>query len=585
MASTGTPDWGDDSLVSSFFDVPDDIHTVDRKATPVHIPQVRQAAMLVEQSGIPTELARYRREDGYDPNKGGRPSIFSDRQILTLLMLLQLEGSPLHITRARDLLRYRLTDAALMELGVSPSDLSGGDGLVYARVYGAYRRVLAPLDPFPNQQRRRRYKKKKWAKVYERRDQALELSRNGRLHHVMNLLVWSSVLSAPPRVRESWDGSICMDGTSFKATKKGSSSRSKRMSSEPNAGWYRRDDDHLGLEGKKALFWAYEATTITMGAPGPDDSFVRLLVGVSINRPGVQPAQQAFKAMENLIANDVPVNFLAGDKLYMPGQKPENFQIPMRQLGYRLLGDIRKGETGIQGSHDGAILVDGNWYCPGMPEDLITIEADLVAGTIDEKIRAKRIRRRASFLLREKEAPRPDGSIRYKPPCLGPGVTCVCPLRELGACPPVNGKPRARVLIPPAEPRGICTKSTISIPIHAGAKYAQQGEQFGTDAWHTQYNHLRETVESRNKYLKDSSGGQLDDRSRRLIRGFAAQGLVLAITVAADNIRATKAFLTRPAAKPAKQATPAPRRVRESRWAKRAKMLAANPPNAPGQAA
>nr|WP_300150062.1 hypothetical protein [Propionicimonas sp.] len=500
-------------------------------------------------------------------------------------MLLQLEGSPLHITRARDLLCYRMTDAALGALGVTPGNLAGGEAAVYRRLYGAYRRMLAPLNPFPNLQHHRRYKKKKFRKLFERRDKALEEVRNLRLHHVMNLLVWASVQCAPQRARQSWDGSICMDGTAYVATKKGTSRRSKRVSSEFNGGWYCHEGSHKLKRGRKPLFWAYEATTVTMGAPRSDDSFAKLLVGVSIARPGVQPAKQAMKAMENLIANDVPVGYLAADKLYLPGQNPAQFQIPMRQLGYRLISDHRKGETGRQASHEGAILVDGNWYCPGIPESLITVEADLAAGLIDKKTRKSRIRRRAVYLLREKEAPRADGSIRYKPPCIGPGATCDCPLRRIGACPPVNGKPLAPVLVPPAEPRGICKQNSITIPLHVGAKYAQQGEQTKTKAWHTQYNHLRETVEGRNKYLKDSSGGNLGDRSRRLIRGFTAAGLVLAITVAADNIRVVKAFLTRPTTKPDNSSTPKPRRAREERWTKTAEHLLANPPNAPSTAA
>ncbi|WP_416874169.1 hypothetical protein [Kitasatospora sp. SC0581] len=62
---------------------------------------------------------------------------------------------------------------------------------------------------------------------------------------------------------------------------------------------------------------------------------------------------------------------------------PETFHIPLLDLGYRPIWDYRRDQLGIQGSHAGALLVDGTWYCPNIPAPLITATADLLNKKID----------------------------------------------------------------------------------------------------------------------------------------------------------------------------------------------------------
>jgi hypothetical protein len=51
---------------------------------------------------------------------------------------------------------------------------------------------------------------------------------------------------------------------------------------------------------------------------------------------------------------------------------PERFHLPARALGYSPVMDYRAGQLGIQANTGGAALVEGTWYCPALPEPLIT---------------------------------------------------------------------------------------------------------------------------------------------------------------------------------------------------------------------
>ena len=57
----------------------------------------------------------------------------------------------------------------------------------------------------------------------------------------------------------------------------------------------------------------------------------------------------------------------------------------MRALGYSLVMDYKVTELGRQANSQGAVMVDGAFYCPAMPEELVTASCDKRAGVIDEK--------------------------------------------------------------------------------------------------------------------------------------------------------------------------------------------------------
>ncbi|MFF7590320.1 hypothetical protein ACFZCK_22785 [Kitasatospora purpeofusca] len=90
-----------------------------------------------------------------------------------------------------------------------------------------------------------------------------------------------------------------------------------------------------------------------------------------VHKPGHDPAGNALTALKDLSRRGYKPGWLAADRAYSNAQ-PDSFHLPLLDLGYRPIWDYRRDQLGIQGSHAGALLVDGTWYCPNIPAPLIT---------------------------------------------------------------------------------------------------------------------------------------------------------------------------------------------------------------------
>jgi len=195
--------------------------------------------------------------------------------------------------------------------------------------------------------------------------------------------------------------------------------------------------------------------------------------------------------------------------------------------------DFRADQLGIQAGSQGALLVEGTWYCPALPEPLITATAGLHDHAIDRDAYQDRIAARAPYQLKRKDGPDADGYQRLSCPALGGHPGLMCPLREPSPS-PRDGRPK--VLQPPDEPPKICTQTAITISPGAGARY-RQDLPYGSPAWHARYATLRNTIEGLNGYAKDPAHEALAQPGRRRIRGTAAQSLFTALLPMAANIR------------------------------------------------
>lgn len=101
---------------------------------------------------------------------------------------------------------------------------------------------------------------------------------------------------------------------------------------------------------------------------------------------------------------------------------------------------------------------------------------------------------------------------------------------------------KTKVLNPPADPGTCCTNSeSTTFPPDAGIKYGQT-LQYGTERWHQLYSTARNTIEGFNAFIKDSAHEDLANPGRRRIRGYARQLLIVAVSVAAANIRKIRTF-------------------------------------------
>jgi hypothetical protein len=205
--------------------------------------------------------------------------------------------------------------------------------------------------------------------------------------------------------------------------------------------------------------------------------------------------------------------------------------------------DYRADQLGIQASTGGTLLVEGTWYCPALPEPLITATARLRDHAIDRQLYDQQITARTPYQLKRKDGPDTDGYQRLSCPALGTHPALMCPLRPASLS-PRDGRPK--VLQPPEEPPKICRQTAITIAPDVGARY-RQDLPYGSPAWHTCYATLRNTIEGLNGYAKDTAHQALAQPARRRIRGIAACSLFTALLLMAANIRKIRAWRARTA--------------------------------------
>jgi hypothetical protein len=167
-----------------------------------------------------------------------------------------------------------------------------------------------------------------------------------------------------------------------------------------------------------------------------------------------------------------------------------------------LVLDYTKTQLGHQGSYEGMILVDGNWYCPGMPEKLVNATRDRLNKKIDEDTHRARLEERWKYAIVPKAGPDAGGHVRLRCPASNPTPVARCELKPRF----VRQSTLGRVRIPVTDalrshPPAICVKESITVPPDAGAKYLQPLFH-ESDEWHAVYGSLRAGVEHMNGYVK-----------------------------------------------------------------------------------
>ncbi len=470
----------------------------------------------------------------------GRPRTLPLRALVVALLLLALDDRALDLKAATRVL-YSLSPRWRDELGVvGEADTTQSLLARYRCVRYLFHRALSVMDP-STQVKNRVLAQGMLDAMAKEMDEDEIAARRQRLEGIVNDLLEASVRVCAPEELAHFDGSVGLDATVVPLFSRGPSLRAGTSSSDPDGGWYVREGDHrdvVGPKGKKLrkLFWAQEATIVTMGrAPGSLATHPNLVLAALLTRPGEDPGASAVRLLRSVRARGYPASFLGADRGYTQ-VRPEHFHLPVRALGYRVVMDYKETELGRQANSDGAVMVDGCFYCPAMPEDLVAASADWRHGTIDAATHAARLAARASWRLSRKERANHDGYERFSCPALGAHLCCA--LRPATHDAATGAIP---VLHPPSRPDKVCTQSSITIAPDVGARFRQE-LAFGSSQWARTYATYRNTIEGTNGYLKDPAHESLQSPGRRRVRGIAAQSVFVALLLMAANIRKIVAY-------------------------------------------
>lgn len=516
-------------------DVPDYVlNSAYNRGGTVTLEMVKSASTLVDISGATGFLAKWRREEiGHEPL--GRRSTVDDRAALTLLLFLARDEKALLLTRMAQLVTHRLTPEASKYLGLRGSGVTYWQN--YHRLARAFQRLVTVVDAFPGPRGRRlspaEFKELERARELNSENLAVK---NERLNFLCNLLLNASFNCMSREMRRAWKGNTCIDGTLVKAWGQDGTKKDKKtrectfVALEYDAFWWGRGGDHSAQGAGGEHIFGFDAHLVTMTKNDADlpDGHSNLVIGIAFDMPGKNTAQNALGVYRMMKNFGYRPGRIASDQLYSPMLKPAEWQEPVQELGHTLVFEQGKKTSGRQGpNHEGALLVDGEWFCPSTPPELLSATYDRRNKGLSETTWRRRLKERRRWVAKEHGKNRPDGSMRISHPTKKNGTPTCDPNR-----------PNAPLF---------CRQKTLVIPRAEIAKANRFRQEFphGSPAWEHAFKSPRATIEGFNGFVKDDNNEQLGAPGRRRVRGRTAQFLLVTILIVAANLRKIESFVSK----------------------------------------
>ncbi|MGW1978686.1 hypothetical protein [Streptomyces sp. NPDC001889] len=233
----------------------------------------------------------------------------------------------------------------------------------------------------------------------------------------------------------AWRGDVGVDATAVPVMAEPDSEYTGTASVEITAGWHFSGGSDKGVFGYSATLLA--ATLLVAAHTRPPRpagkaqglvEYPRLCLGLVLETPTVRTGPNAITLLRHLAELGLPTGTCAADRA-CTGCAPHNFQIPARRLGYRLALDYKAEDRGVQGSRQGAVLVDGSLACPHIPAALAsaTHRADDKTVRLRGEELAEAITKREPYFLKLKQNADTRGTIRPQCPAAGPSPSVNCP--------------------------------------------------------------------------------------------------------------------------------------------------------------
>jgi len=341
-----------------------------------------------------------------------------------------------------------------------------------------------------------------------------------------------------------------------------------RQGADPEASWGHRTSNLPGPKGE--MFFGYYLSAVTMVAGENGPAVPELARRMTLCSCALDPARALAPVLTAMPAAGIPLGDIIGDSGYAH-RDAAAWAIPLRQAGAQLVQDLHPHDRGPRGTHEGAIIANGNLYCPQTPRTLLEL-GPLPPGASPDHTTVHNTQ--AAELARHKlgrhTADDADGYHRVTCPAAAGKIRC--PLR-----PPSMTLDRGHpeILSPPEHPPACCTQQTITVGPQVAAK-TRQKHDYPSPAWRRSY--ARRTSSERTfSTIKDPATTSIARGWCRLT-GLTPLALWLACLLAVRNQRILAAFHARQADAARRAATGLPPRTRKHRRRSTLASLTASPP-------
>lgn len=339
------------------------------------------AARIVDISGVLEQCEDWYEADTVTQGPGGRPSHISARAALILALSPVLMQLPMNLSITADILTRRLDKKAWDAISLRDEDFCRG---TYKQWYHRYRntlqrRVIASLEPYPDNPKWTRLNKDVYETIKATRDPEFIKQRKIRGSVFCFLLAVVSARLLGDDVFDDYEGDVVLDATVIEALTYGPTEQSKRMPSHPDAGkWVRfgnHNGDHPDIHKSVRTVFGYDATLVAPFSGCFGEDVLAPIVGVSLDKPGRRVGENGLQALAVFQKTGLPRRYLIGDRIYLPGSAVEEYQRPVRFEDWDIIGDLpnRPEALGITADVEGITQVAGQAYCPCIAgfEDLL----------------------------------------------------------------------------------------------------------------------------------------------------------------------------------------------------------------------
>jgi hypothetical protein len=193
------------------------------------------------------------------------------------------------------------------------------------------------------------------------------------------------------------------------------------------------------------------------------------------------PVPALARVLAAMPAAGIPLGDVLADSGYSH-RVPANWAGPLRLAGAALVQDLHPHDRGPKGTHQGAIIANGNLYCPATPRLLLELGPAAPGATKEQAAArdaqtAEAARHKLGRLTSDDE----DGYHRAQCPAAIGKIRC--PLRPASM---TLDRDRPEILTPPENPQPCCAQQTITIPPGVLAKTAQKHD-YPSAAWRRSY--------------------------------------------------------------------------------------------------
>jgi hypothetical protein len=359
---------------------------------------------------------------------GVRPRQLSVRVLLAGMCLTQADGRPAHLTRVHQAL-ISLPGDDQRRPGIVTDWKHGPHQLTYRQVERTFALVADALakdepDGLPS------------AQLQAACDDLLEASIPGQHKTASTALAvdWTDMETfsrPPPR------------GTSDCA--------------DPEASWGHRKDNRLHRDDELSCGYYLSAAIMMPAEHGPPVPEYARRITVSTCRQDPVPA--FVPVLTALPAAGIALGDILADSGYAY-RVPANWAIPLRAAGAQLIQDLHPADRGPHGTHHGAIISNGDLYCPAAPRTLLDLgplarDATREQAASHDTATAELARHKLCKITAGDQ----DGYHRVMCPAAMGKIRC--PLRPQSM---TLDRDRPEILTPPQDPPACCTQQTLTVP-------------------------------------------------------------------------------------------------------------------------